>query len=308
MHGTTVAQAASNAAVAKAQAATSLNIVSDIVRGCLEAGLSEAAETTIALLQQRSAATSDVADLTEAVPPLAEILRYGTARELPTEALRLLVISLVEAICAGLVYACRNLQADVATELRGRLARLDAAIGLIEDAGLREGWRRALAHVANDSSAHPLLKGLASRALYDHGTVSPEQTALALSRALSHSVPTLEAGDWLDGFLGQSGQVLLHDHALRRIIDIWLAAIDDEAFNNLLPVMRRAFSSFDRSERRRLLDELARQRPLAVSTTTDTAPLQPLAQLPTGTADFEAALPLLLTILGADRPMKDANR
>ncbi|CCD84840.1 conserved protein of unknown function [Bradyrhizobium sp. ORS 285] len=308
VHGTTVAQAAGNAAVSNAQTATSLNMVAAIVRGCLEAGLSEAAETTIALLQQRSAATSDVTNLTEAVPPLAEILRYGTARELPTEALRLLVISLVEAICAGLVYACRNLQADVAADLRGRLARLDAAIGLIEDAGLREGWRRALASVANDAAAHPLLKGLASRALYDHGVVSPEQTALALSRALSHSVPTLQAGDWLDGFLGQSGQVLLHDHALRRIIDGWLAAIDDEAFNNLLPVMRRAFSSFDRNERRRLLDELAKQRPLAVATTTEVAPLQPLTPLPAGTADFEAALPLLLTILGADRPMKDAKR
>ncbi|CCD95899.1 conserved hypothetical protein [Bradyrhizobium sp. ORS 375] len=308
VHGTTVAQAAGNAAVTNAQTATSLNAVAAIVSGCLEAGLSAAAETTIALLQQRSAATSDIADLTEAVPPLAEILRYGTARALPTEALRLLVISLVEAICAGLVYACRNLQADVAAELRGKLARLDAAIGLIEDAGLRDGWRRALASVANDGSAHPLLKGLASRALYDHGIVSPEHTALALSRALSHSVPTLQAGDWLDGFLGQSGQVLLHDEALRRIIDGWLASIDGEAFNNLLPVMRRAFASFDRSERRRLLDELARQRPLAVSVTADLTPLQPLAPLPAHAAGFDAALPLLLTILGADRPMKDTNR
>ncbi|MGJ4950956.1 DUF5682 family protein [Bradyrhizobium sp. HKCCYLS20291] len=307
VHGTTVAQAAGNAAVINAQTATSLNTVAAIVRGCLEAGLTQAAETTIALLQQRSAATSDVADLTEAVPPLAEILRYGTARELPTEALRLLVISLVEAICAGLVYACRNLQADVAAELRGRLARLDVAIGLIEDSGLRDGWRRALASLATDASAHPLLKGLASRALYDQGNVPPEQTALVLSRALSHSVPTLEAGDWLDGFLGQSGQVLLHDHALRRIIDGWLAAIDGEAFNNLLPVLRRAFASFDRSERRRLLDELARQRPLVMSTTADATPLQPLAPLPAGAAGFDAALPLLLTILGVDRPMKDAT-
>jgi hypothetical protein len=308
VHGTTVAQAASNAAVTNARTATSLNTVADIVRGCLEAGLSEAAETTIALLQQRSAATSDAADLTEAVPPLAEILRYGTARALPTEALRLLVTSLVEAICAGLVYACRNLQADIAADLRGRLARLDVAIGLIEDRGLRDGWSRALLQVAADAPAHPLLKGLASRLLYDQGIVSAEQTALALSRALSHSVPTLEAGDWLDGFLGQSGQVLLHDQMLRRIIDGWLAAIDDEAFNNLLPVMRRAFASFDRNERRRLLDELARQRPLPVGSTSDTGPLQPLAALPASAAGFDAALPLLLTILGADRPINEATR
>src|SRR5260370_201553 len=79
-------------------------------------------------------------------------------------------------------------------------------------------WRRAAGLGADDPSAHPLLRGQGTRVLYDHGVLAPEAAALHLSRALSPSVPPPDAGDWLDGFLGQSGQILLHDLILRRII------------------------------------------------------------------------------------------
>jgi hypothetical protein len=268
------------------------------VRGCLDSGLEPAADRAITLLQRQSTATSDTASLAGAVPPLAETLRYGTARAMPTRALRLLVSSLTEAICAGLVYACRNLQAEVAGDLRAKLGRLDVAMNLIEDQALSEAWRRALGLVADDASAHPLLRGQATRALYDHGILAPEPAALHLSRALSPTVPTPAAGDWLDGFLGQSGQILLHDPTLRRIIDGWLISIGGQEFTNLLPVLRRAFSTFDRNERRRLLDELAKMptAPLVVEQRASRSSAALTEEAP----GFAAALPLLLTILGAE--------
>jgi hypothetical protein len=299
VHGTTVEQAAGNAAVAEAERAASLDTVSAIVRGCLDAGLDAAADRTITLLQQQSAAATDIASLAGAVPPLADILRYGTARAMPVQALRLLVTSLTEAVCAGLVYACRNLQAEPAQDLRTKLGKLDVAMTLVDDAGLSDGWRRALRLVADDAPSHPLLRGQATRMLYDQGILAADAAARHLSRALSPAVPALEAGDWLDGFLGESGQVLLHDVSLRRIIDGWLVVIGEEEFTNLLPVLRRAFSSFDLSERRRLLDELAKTPPPAAAIETP-VPGSPALQPETDAPGFAAALPLLLTILGAD--------
>jgi hypothetical protein len=293
VHGTTVEQAAGNAAVAAAESAASLDTVSTIVRGCLDAGLDAAANRAIAILQRQSAATTDIASLAGAVPPLADILRYGSARTMPVEALRQLVTSLTEAVCAGLVYACRNLQAEPARDLRMKLGKLDVAMTLIDDTGLSDGWRRALAAVADDPPSHALLRGQATRMLYDQGILGADAAARHLSRALSPSVPALEAGDWLDGFLGDSGQVLLHDVTLRRIIDGWLVVTAEEDFTNLLPVLRRAFATFDRSERRRLLDELAR----VSAAPAPASPLQP----ETDTPGFAAALPLLMTILGADQ-------
>jgi hypothetical protein len=143
-----------------------------------------------------------------------------------------------------------------------------------------------------------LLRGQAARALYDHGILAPEPAALRLSRALSHSVPTPAAGDWLDGFLGQSGQILLHDPTLRRIIDGWLISIGGQEFTNLLPVLRRAFSTFDRNERRRLLDELAKMPPAPLAV--EQRASRSSAALAEEAPGFAAALPLLLTILGAE--------
>lgn len=302
VYGTTVEQAAGNAAVAEAGKSKSLDGISHIVRSCLDARLEQPANETIAILQREAATTSDVGMLAGAIPPLAEVLRYGTARQIPTEALRLLVSSLTEAVCAGLVYACRSLEAEPAREMRSRLSALNTAMTLIDDDGLTEGWRRALGQVADDTNAHPLLIGLAVRALYDQSILDANAAALHLSRALSPSAPPLAAGDWLDGFIGSSGQILLHDHALRTIIDRWLVTLRDEEFTNLLPMLRRAFSSTDRSERRRLLDEIGKLRTMA--------PSAPGTPEPAGSAvagvdakgvapGFAAALPLLLTILGA---------
>lgn len=302
VHGTTVEQAACNAAINAAGAAKSLDEISELVRGCLDAGLEQAANKTIAILQRRATNSSDVAALAGAVPPLANVLRYGTARQMPTEALRLLVSSLTEAVCAGLVYACRSLEAEPAREVRSRLAALDVAMTLIDDAGLTEGWRRALGQVAGDASAHPMLVGLAVRALYDQNIVNADTTALHLSRALSPSTPPVAAGDWLDGFIGNSGQILLHDHALRAIIDRWLVSLGEEEFTNLLPMLRRAFSNFDRSERRRLLDEIAKLRtisPLGPGVPEPAGAMLSGVQGNGGAPGFTAALPLLLTILGA---------
>lgn len=303
VYGTTVELAAGNRAIAQARQAKTLNAVSDIVRGCLDAGLDQPATEAIKLLQARAAQTSDVANLASAVPSLADVLRYGTAREMPLDPLRLLVTSLVEQVCAGLIYACRGLQAEAADGTRRALANLNVAIGLIEDVPLTAEWHRALKRVANDPSAHPLLAGLAVRALYSAGAASLDETAAFLSRALSPSVPPIEAGGWIDGFLGTSGQILIHDQVLRQIIDQWLVSTGEEDFTNLLPVLRRGFSSFDRNERRRLFDEIAKSRAAA-----------PFAHaLPAGAATgaerdapgFAAALPLLLTILGVERAVED---
>ncbi|MEQ1669314.1 MAG: DUF5682 family protein [Hyphomicrobium sp.] len=301
--GTTVEQAAGNAAIAAAVKEPSLAGISALVRGCLDAGLEKAAEATIATLQRQASQSSDVAALGGAIPPLAGILRYGTAREMPVAPLRLLVTSLVEAVCAGLVYACRSLQAGEAGDMRLRLTDLNVAMGLIDDDKLSSDWLHALSCVAGDQSVHPLLAGFAVRALYDQGALSQDVTASHLSRALSPSVPPLAAGDWIDGFLGTSGQILLHDMTLRTIIDAWLLSLGEEEFTNLLPVLRRGFSSFDRSERRRMLDEIAKLRDAAAAATPVAPPLPGTAGDVWADAKaapgFAAALPLLLTILGA---------
>ncbi len=293
VHGTTIVQAAGNAAIAAAQKAPSLTAAADIVRACLLAGLDDAARAAIALLQARAVASADIAALAGAVPPLAAVLRYGTARVLPEEELRLLVVSLAEAVCAGLVHACRRVQADEAEALRNGFAAFDQALALLDRAASTEAWRRALAALADDGAGDSLLRGFAVRALYDAGAVALEAAAAHLSRALSPAVAPLDAGRWLEGFLGRAGAVLLHDAALLAAIDRWLAALDAAAFMESLPMLRRAFGAIDRAERRRLLD--------AARAAGAGAAMPAMVVAGEAESGFAAALPLLLTILGLDR-------
>jgi hypothetical protein len=143
---------------------------------------------------------------------------------------------------------------------------------------------------------HATLRGFAVRALYEQGTLAVAATGDS-PRALSRAVPPIEAGLWLDGFLGNAGQILVHDAALAGIIDGWISGLGEDDFTALLPMLRRAFSSIDRVERRRLLDML--RRPMASAGASPDG--EPASTSEPTSPGFEAALPLLLTILGIDR-------
>jgi len=80
VHGTTVEQAAGNAAIATARKAATFRDISAAVRDCLLAGLGDAARVTIGVLQGAAAVTSDVAALAGAIPPLVDgpSIRHGT--------------------------------------------------------------------------------------------------------------------------------------------------------------------------------------------------------------------------------------
>ena len=293
--GTTIEQAAGNAAISKAREASNPADIANIVRGCLLAGLDDAARETIHRLQAAAASTSAIATLIPVVPPLADILRYGTARKIPAAELRELVQSLTEIICAGLAYACRNLDAEQANVMRSSLSALDRALATLADEKLTGDWRAALSKLGQDEQVSALVAGFATRTLYDHGALGASETAVSLSRALSHSVAPAVAGEWLDGFLANSGEILLHDERLFGLIDSWLTGLGEEDFAVQLPILRRTFANFDRAQRRRLFDGLKTPSPadlgslnLPGATPQDSAP------------GFSAALPLLLTILGLD--------
>ena len=57
-----------------------------------------------------------------------------------------------------------------------------------------------------------------------------------------------------------SGLVLIHDKELLSVADGWVQSLNDEAFTNILPLMRRAFSSYAPAERRQIGEAIVRSR------------------------------------------------
>lgn len=289
VYGPTIEQAAAGAAAAQAAKSATLRDLTGLVRQCLLADLADAAQVCIARLQALAVNAADLTGLAEAVPPLVSVLRYGTARKIPEEALAALTRALAVEVIAGATAGSRNLDEEVAERLRSALVGFDAALDLFGDNFLIDDWCRTLAALAADAMAAPAIGGLAARRLYERGAAAPDATAATLARALSPANAPNAAAAFLHGFFGESAEVILQDHALFRIVDEWLAAPEEERFLEVLPMLRRAFSSFGAVERRRLLEQVGR----------GAAP----AHAVSGAVDEEAfakALPLLELILGID--------
>jgi Family of unknown function (DUF5682) len=289
VHGPTIEQAAAGAAVALAAKSTAIFELTKIVRRTLLAELPEATQTCIQRLQATAVNTADLAGLADAVPPLVSILRYGTARKIPEAAIAALARTLAVEVVAGAASASRNIDEEAAERLRTALAAFDAALDLLAEESLVESWCRTLAVLASDATAAPAVAGLAARRLYERAAATPDVTAATLARALSPANPPKAAGGFLNGFVGQSAEVLLHDTTLFKIVDEWVASPQEADFLEVLPMLRRAFAGFGAIERRRLLDQVGRDAP-------------PLSAAATAINEqaYAKALPLLRLILGIE--------
>jgi hypothetical protein len=218
VYGPTIELAAAGAAAAQAAKSTIIAELTNLVRRCLLANLPDAAQACIARLQAAAVNAADMTGLAEAVPPLVSVLRYGTARKIPEEAIGALTRTLAVEMIAGAAQASRNLDDEAAARWRSAVTNFDATLELFDDQALLETWSRTLTVLASDSAAAPVIAGLAARRLYERSALTTEATAATLSRALS---PAKVAAEFLDGFFAQSAEVILHDHALFAIVDNW---------------------------------------------------------------------------------------
>lgn len=287
--GNSVRQAAGNRAINRAQAADSLPELSELVNQVLLADLEEAIAPVSQALENLAAIASDVQQLMAAVPPLVNVARYGNVRQTDAGMVEHLLDRLVPRAAIGLPGACAALDDAAAETMREHLVATHQALRLLGRQNLLEEWQQALHRLTQLGSCHGLICGLASRLCFDEQLASPEQTAQAMSQALSVGNEPDPAAAWLDGFLNRSGMVLLHDPQLWSMVDDWLAGLSDDSFTRELPLLRRAFAAFSMPERRQLGERAGRQ---------GAAPKTILADWDATRA--EKPLPLLRLLLGIE--------
>ena len=70
-----------------------------------------------------------------------------------------------------------------------------------------------------------------------------------MSLAIAPAVDPVQAMAWIDGFLRGSGLILLHNDELWNILNEWVRSVKTETFPQLLPLLRRTFSTFSAPER-----------------------------------------------------------
>ncbi|WP_250033374.1 DUF5682 family protein [Paractinoplanes maris] len=257
MYGTTVASAATAKVVRAADRAETLADVTALVETCLLADLSEAYPQVLASLDARAALDADVNHLMAAIPALARTLRYGDVRRTDVAGLAAVTASLLIRVCAGLPSAVGSLSDEAAKVLRDRLDGVHSAVGLLDDADLRERWLSTLASLAGRADLHGLLAGRLTRLLLDAGRLDGAEVRRRLRLPLTVGTPPAHAAAWVEGFLSGGGLLLVHDDALLGLLDDWLADIPAGAFDDVLPLLRRTFGAFEAGERRAIGERLA---------------------------------------------------
>lgn len=255
VHGSTIADAAAGRLSEAMAAEPDLGELAGLVRSAMIADLPQATETGIALLERRAALTSDGLTLLTALPPMADILRYGEARSGTTRHLGDLMPRIVVQAALTFPYAARQLDAEAAGDLRAAILAADGAIQLAQfDSDIVAIWHEALGKLFEDDQVTRLVAGTAARLLYEAEKLAAQDAATLLARMLSPGTPIAEAAGFFEGFLEGVGERLIHDHPLRDAVDGWLSSLDEDSFVASLPLFRRVFSALDRSERRRLMD------------------------------------------------------
>ncbi len=176
------------------------------------------------------------------------------------------------------------------------------AIALLSDTAVADRWAGTLtALAAREPHGGPatgvpgLLRGRAVRLLLDDGRIDTEEAGRRLGLVLSIASGPLDAAGWVEGFVSGGGALLLHDPALLGLLDGWLCGVPADTFTDLLPVLRRTFSSLETGVRHTIGSRVAAG-PLA----TPVAAAGPDSTLDEDRAD--ATTPVLALLLGIPYP------
>jgi hypothetical protein len=264
--GTTVAAAAAGRAMDIAERTSDLPRLGALLDVTLLADLPQAVTAVVMRLESAAAVAADVVHLMQTLPPLANVVRYGSVRQTDRTVVARVIAALLARICVGLPLACASLDDAAAAQLYDAVMAVDGALHVVGDPGRRADWLAALATVADMETGHGLVTGRATRLLLDAGSLPRIEVVRRAGLALAAARDPDAAGAWAEGFLRQSGLLLLHDEALWEVVDGWLDGLPQAAFTQVLPVLRRTFASFPAAERRQIGTRAARRSgPVAVA-------------------------------------------
>jgi hypothetical protein len=291
--GPTLEDAACACAISQGAEAHNLPELTALMEKILLADLRAAVEPLMQRLQDVSALTPDLGFLLAALPPLVNVLRYGSVRGTDTTALGAIVDGLIARACIALPLGARALADEAAADLVRQLINADQAIRLLQDEGHRASWFDALEACGMSQLSHPLVSGRCVRVLTEHGHWTTGQAAQQLSLRCSPAVAPLAAAHWLEGFLQGSGSLLVHNDELWQLLDEWLLSQQSDTFVELLPLLRRTFATFSAPERRQLAERAS-----AGSARASAAGAGPWQVHAVDAARARRVLPVLATIFG----------
>jgi hypothetical protein len=247
--GNTVESAVLAFARHSAGEAQQLSTVTMLLKQAILSALPSAVEVIVQRLYNLASVTHDVGQLMDAAPPLVETLRYSDVRKTDANLIAPVLESIVVRVCIGL-YAARTFYE--------RMTKFNSALQLVQDHSLLTRWHEALGALPESNATHALLTGAAVRLLFRAEQLSTIDVASGMGRAFSVGHDSQYGANWLEGFLTGMEHTLLRDETLFTLVDDWVIGLPGEQFADILPLLRRTFSTFEAPALRNLVERIAR--------------------------------------------------
>jgi hypothetical protein len=257
--GNTLADAAAAFIEREAEPAE-LPRLTELLHSATLADLPGAVTRLLDYVQARAAVATDVRHLLGAVPPLAQIIRYGDVRGTTADHILPIATGLFERALIGLPGACANLDDASAADMVNVMARVDESLRLLNTGEMDTEWRDLLRQFSEREGIHMMVRGWCCRRALDGHTIDGDDLARIARLALSPAGTASDAAAWLEGLLRGSGLGLLQQEGLWLALDTWLQSLDPDTFTSTLPLLRRAFSGFHGPERRAMGEKVKRLR------------------------------------------------
>ena len=291
MWGNTVEEAATKFVQNHVQDIRHIAHLTVLLERVLKAQLPKSVFLLIQKLQDLATLTKDVFHLMDALSPLVQVLRYGSTRQLDNSSVEGVIQHIVPRICVGLPNACIGIDEEVSESVFHRLLKCNQALSILNNASYLEIWTKTLEQIATTPAINGRLQGACTRILMDKKIYNIAVVSRQMRYALSKGNQKQEAAFWLEGFLHGSGLLLIHNPKLWQVLDEWIEELAMDDLLEILPLLRRTFSSFSDSERRKMM-ALAK---------TETLP--PTANKPSNTIHIEEerakrVLPTIALLLG----------
>jgi hypothetical protein len=105
----------------------------------------------------------------------------------------------------------------------------------------------------------------------------------------------------VEGFLKGSGLLLIHNEELWDLVDVWVSGLHEDIFVQVLPLLKRTFSTFTRPERRQMGERVTRG-------TRAGGGRRGGEQTGIDIARADKVLPVLSMILGVSQPAQETKQ
>jgi hypothetical protein len=227
----------------------------DIVKEAANCELTDALEDARRRLQAMAVEDSGFLPLAHAVESLADVIRYGSVRQVDPRPLQPLLAQLFLRATLQVRQACLCDRAGAKSVQKGILL-LNRVAGENAEGIDTPRWNQELDGIATADNLNPYLSGLSCALVLEKGRIAEEELAREVSRRLSPGIdPELGAG-WFEGLVQYNRMALFSRPALWRQLDAYVVSLDEEAFRPALVYLRRAFGTFTPAEVRRVVSNL----------------------------------------------------